>query len=234
VSFDWPLFLLVAARILPICVLGPLAGGQAVPGVVRVGTAAVLVGVLAPNLGTTVPAATLPLAIAAELLLGGVLAFAAAVPLFAARAAGSLADGLRGVSPPDERSPLGDWLELFALCLFFLLGGHLVLVGNLAATFGTLPPGLAPLDPARLLPSVLTASAHVFEAAIAVAAPLVLAQLFVELGTAMAGRVAGVSLSSATAGVRAIAGVAALLVSLAAISLALRGELQRAIALALP
>jgi len=232
VSLDWPLIFLVAARIVPICVLGPLIGGQAAPGMVRLGGAAVLVGVIAPHL--TAAPANLPLAVAAELLLGAALAFAAAVPLWAARAAGTLADSLRGVAPPDARSPLGEWLELLAVALFFLLGGHLVLVGNLAQTYAALPPGLAPLDPARLLPLVLEAGARVFEAALALAAPLVLAQLFVELGAAMAGRLSGVSLAGATAGVRALGAIAALLISLAAISLALRGELARALVLALP
>jgi flagellar biosynthesis protein FliR len=226
--------LLCAARVVPICLFAPLAGGGVAPGAVRLGTAAVLVAFLAPRLSTRVGAANLPLALLAEVLLGSVLALVAAVPLFAARMAGSLADAARAVSPPDGQSPLATWLELLALMLFFALGAHLVLIGNLAETFRSLPVGLAPVDPSRLLPLVLDASAHVFEAAIAVAAPLLLAQLFAEVAVVVAGRIAGTSLGPATAGVRSLAAVAGLLVSFTAVSLALRGELARAIALSLP
>lgn len=182
------------ARALPVVTLVPAFGLRAVPAPARVAMALGLMAGVAPALaGSPLPSRLLagtapwPLVLVAEVLTGLPVALAAAVPLWAATSAGGLVDGLRGVgeggsSPVVEgkTSPLGVAFGLLAGATFLATGGPahvaqaLLWGGTGAGTFTRL---------AAVIVGGITL-------AIALAMPLAVATLIVEVATALVGRAA--------------------------------------------
>lgn len=191
--------LLHGLRLAPIALSSPFLGGPLVPPVVRVALAAGLGGAAAAATGA--PAAVpggleLLVAAARELALGSVLAFLAAVPVEAARAAGRLTDTFRGatlselhVAPIRQReSASGDLLAQWVVVLAAWAGGDRLLLRGLLGSFAALPAGAAfPTLGAREL--VLQATAELLAAAVAVAAPAAAGVLAADLALALAARV---------------------------------------------
>jgi type III secretory pathway component EscT len=192
--------LLHALRLVPITLVSPFLGGPLVPAPVRVALAAGLGGAVALLAG---PPARAPGAIdlavagARELALGAALAFLAAVPLEAARAAGRLADTFRGatlselhVAPIRQReSACGDLLVQWVIVLAAWTGGDRLLVAGLLGSFAAVPAGAPfPADLTREL--VLHASSELLAAALAIAAPAAAGVLAADLALALVARVA--------------------------------------------
>jgi Bacterial export proteins, family 1 len=105
--------LLVAARLAPVTLLVPAFGGARVPWWIRIGLAFLLAGLLAP-LVAPAPIAHPELFIPKELAVGVVLALLAAVPFWAAQAAGAVSDAAAGLA-----GRLAELLLLFATFVFF-------------------------------------------------------------------------------------------------------------------
>jgi type III secretory pathway component EscT len=134
---------------------------------------------------------------ARELALGALLALLAAAPVEAARAAGRLADTVRGatlaelhVAPLRQReTALGDLLVEQVVALAAVGGGARLVVRGLVLSFLALPAGAraAPAGPTEL---ALAASAAVLVAAAAVAAPAVAGVLAADLAVAAMARLA--------------------------------------------
>lgn len=184
-----------AAVLLVACRCGPLL--LAVP-MLGVGGRLLALGLgtllLAPLLVPTVRMAELhgsqllPMCVR-ELLIGGALALAAAVPWAVATAVGSLADELRG----DERGKLrrrpiaAQLYGALALALYFGLGGARIGLTALAASYELLPlPGAALATPAAAAltaagQGVVTLSGRLLGLALQLALPLLCAQLGAEL-----------------------------------------------------
>jgi flagellar biosynthetic protein FliR len=200
--------LVAAARVAPIFLVAPFFGGQAVPVWVRI----VLAGLFAALLAPAVPAAGVtPLLLVKEAAIGLALAFLASLPLWAAEAAGSLAD-----------PRLGRFALLLGVTVFFVAGGHLAFVRALAASYDAVPVGALP---ARVpADAVLRATAQLVASAVGLAAPVLAAQIIVFIVLALAGRAA-----PAYGAVRALAIPFAFLLSVGAMALAVRGELAAAV-----
>jgi type III secretory pathway component EscT len=194
-----PSALLAALRLLPVAMASPFLGGPLVPPVVRAALAAVL-GVAGGALagGGHAPPAGLALVAAGarELALGTVLALAAAAPVEAARAAGRLADTLRGatlaelhVAPIRQReSAAGDLLAQWVVVLAAWAGADRLLLAGLVGSFASLPPG-APFPPGPALGAALLVSSEVIACAVAIAAPVAAGVLAADLAIALAARV---------------------------------------------
>jgi flagellar biosynthetic protein FliR len=198
-----------AARVAPIFLLAPFFGGQPVPVWVRVLLAALFAALLAPALP---PGAPSPLLLVKEAAVGLALGFLASLPLWAAEAAGSLAD-----------PRLGRFALLLGVVVFFVGGGHLAFVRALAASYDAVPAGALP---ARIpADAVLAATARLVASAVGLAAPVLAAQVLVFLVLALAGRAA-----PAYGAVRALAVPFAFLLSVGTVALAVRGELTAAVA----
>ncbi|HKA89133.1 MAG TPA: flagellar biosynthetic protein FliR [Haliangiales bacterium] len=200
--------LVAAARVAPIFLIAPFFGGQAVPVWVRI----LLAGLFAALLAPTLPAAGVPpLLLVKEAAIGLFLGFLASLPLWAAEAAGSLAD-----------PRLGRFALLLGIAVFFLGGGHLAFVRALAASYDAIPVGILP---ARIpTDAALRATAQLVASAVGLAAPVLAAQVVIFVILAAAGRAA-----PAYGAVRALAVPFAFLLSVGALALAVRGELASSV-----
>jgi len=219
--------LLHALRFLPLAVTSPILGGPLAPPVVRMGLGAG-VGLLAWALAGAPPAAAGGLLlvgpVARELALGAALAVVAAAPLDAARAAGRLADTLRGatlaelhVAPVRQReTALGDLLVQLTVALASAAGAGRLLVASVAGSFQALPAG-APLGAEPLVELALRCASSVFVTAVAIAAPAAAGVLAADLAVAAMARVAaGLQLPELAQPARASLGLAAVAAAAAA------------------
>jgi type III secretory pathway component EscT len=212
--------LLHALRLLPVAALSPFLGGPLAPPPVRLalgggaGLAAFLLGGARP---VALGGAALLAAAGAELALGGALAVLVAAPLEAARAAGRLADTVRGatlaelhVAPIRQReTALGDLLVQQVVVLAALGGGARLVVRGLLLSFAALPAGAA-VAPAPLAELALAACAAVLATAVAVAAPAVAGVLAADLAVSAMARLApGLALPELVQPARAALGLLA-------------------------
>lgn len=156
---------------------------------------------LAPLLGKAVAvgaaadAALLPLCLR-ELMIGGALTLAASVPWATARAAGALVDD---VGRPRQMGGRGASLAAplygtLALALFFGLGGARMAATALAASYELLPlprtaaPATTAAAAASAAQSLARVFGQLFPLVLALALPLLCAQLLAELGTVVFAR----------------------------------------------
>lgn len=231
--------LLGALRLLPVAMASPFLGGPLVPPAVRVALAAVLgaagAAIAGGPAGPPVEGLALLAAGARELALGAALAVAAAAPVEAARAAGRLADTLRGatlaelhVAPIRQReSASGDLLAWWVVVLAAWAGADRLVLAGLLGTFATLPPG-APFPAGPAAEAALLVSAEVIASAVAVSAPVAAGVLAADLALALAARVAPqLGAPSAAQPARAALG----LLALAAAASATGGRLVSLVAL---
>jgi type III secretion protein T len=189
--------LLCALRLLPLALTSPFLGGPVAPAAVRVGLSLGLGAAAARLAGATAPEGLLPLlrAAALELSLGTVLAFLAAVPVEAARAAGRLADTLRGatlaelhVAPLRQReSAAGDLLAQWVVVLAAWGGGERLLVRGLLGSFAVLRPGLE-FSASAAGELLLRGAAELLACAAAVSLPVAAGVLGADLAVSLAGR----------------------------------------------
>jgi type III secretory pathway component EscT len=210
--------LLAGLRLLPVTALSPLLGGPLVPPAVRVGLALTLGW--ATHAGAGAPPSTEPLSLLAagarELAMGGLLALVAVLPVEAARAAGRLADTLRGatlselhVAPIRQReSAVGDLLAQWCLVIAAWTGGDRLLLSGLLGTFALVPPGGS--LPAPLLGAAgIRLVTELTAAAVAMAAPAAAGVLAADLTVATVERIApGLGVAGAAQPARAALGIA--------------------------
>lgn len=213
-------------RLLPVVATSPFLGGPLLPPTARAG--------LALALGAAVRTATGPgngsgapfLAIAGtELAIGAALAFAASLPVEAARAAGRLVDTFRGatlgelhVAPIRQReTAVGDLLAQWTVALGAWAGADRLLVAALLDTFRTVPVGGAVPDALRL-ETGLSAATGLLSAGICLGAPAAAALLCTDLALSAASRLAPRSTPlDAAPPIRAALGLAAVALPAAAI-----------------
>ena len=162
---------------------------------------------------------------ASELALGAALAFAASLPVEAARGAGRLVDTLRGATLGELHVPLirqretavGDLLAQWTVALGAWAGADRLLVAALLDTFRTVPVGGA-LPGLLRLEAAASAAADLLSAALCLGAPAAAALLCADLALAAASRLAPrSSLLDAAPPVRAALGLAAVALPAAAI-----------------
>jgi len=148
-------YLLIVVRISPLLIMAPIWGSPLVPAQVRVFIVLIVAGLLLPVVRGPLPPGIgdsvflLALAVAQELLLGFLVAYAALLMFAGAQLAGQLVDvqvgfGIANVIDPLSSAQvtlLGQVQYLAALLVFLLLDGHHLLLTGLAATFGPAPLG---------------------------------------------------------------------------------------------
>lgn len=230
--------LLAAMRLAPVAMASPFLGGPIVPPLVRVSLAVALGlsgATLAGPPGAPPDGLALVAAGARELALGAILALVASAPVEAARAAGRLADTLRGatlaelhVAPIRQReSAAGDLLAQWIVVLAAWAGADRLLVAGLVGSFAALPPGAPfPTGPAR--EAALLVSGELVACAVAIAAPVAAGVLAADLALALVTRVApNLGAVNAAQPARAALG----LVALAAAASAAAGRLVSLVAL---
>lgn len=189
----------VMTRIGAALLAAPLFNAASVPVQVRIGVTGAVAVLICAWLPVTVPPSLLSLAgmatLAGEVLIGLALGFVLqlsfAAPVIAAEQIGgamgmsiaSAADPVSGVHSP----VLGQYFTVLLTLVFLGLGGHLMFLRLLVESYTAFPPGAAWLD-AQRLGLVTSFASDMFVAAIAIALPVTLVLLLVQLATAVLSR----------------------------------------------
>ena len=176
------------ARLTPVVVIVPAFGLRAVPGPMRVALALSLALAVAPAMRPALPGGPWSVRLMAEFVQGLPVAISAAVTLWIATMVGGLIDNLRGaqeasalpVVEPDS-TPTGALLSLLVAIAFLQGGGAAQAARAIAAAENVSTAGA--LNLARTLSSGVGV-------AVAVATPLVVVALVVEVTSALLARAA--------------------------------------------
>jgi flagellar biosynthetic protein FliR len=194
-----PALVLTALRVGGLLMVAPAWSARAVPMRLRTAILVLLAVLLLPTSTAGADLATLritPASFLAETAIGVVIGLAAALTIAAAEAAGELATltiGLSGAAIFDpvnntQGAILQQLMQLLALTVLLVGGGHVVMLRALGESFRVLPLG-APIAFAGLGAFVPTA-ATLFAAGVQFAAPVIAAVLLTNLALAILGRAA--------------------------------------------
>jgi flagellar biosynthesis protein FliR len=232
----WGAWALVLARVLGLCLTAP---GLAVPGLswrFRLGLAAMLGAVLAPVIGERLAApvdwAVVAWEGAGEMLIGAMLGTAAGLIVAGARAAGDLVAAQAGLSTTtlfdpesgEEVTPLGRLYGLVAMAAFLSLGGPLALVGALAESYAVFPPGESALSE-RTATFAFGQVGLALELALRAAAHPAIALIMAGIALAWLSRTApSLPFLVLALPIRAVLGIALVLLGLAALATILTGH----------
>lgn len=197
---------LLLARILPVVILSPVLGGDAVPNEAKIGLGVLLAAVLFPSVSdrvSSIPTQALPYIglLLKEMFVGVALAFVAALVFDAARVAGSIVDTMSGammaqVMVPQIQQQVTLYASLkvqLAIVLFLTLDGHHVIIEALAESFITVPPDQFPKFSNGVwafFDLILRTFGDMMIVGIALAAPAFLATFLTDLSLGLMNRVA--------------------------------------------
>jgi len=210
-------WLMVLLRTLGVIMQLPVLVGRPIPIPVRMG----LCVCLATLLTAVVPTAAMPTtlfaliaATAGEVMLGLLLGFVGRLAFAAIEMAGrtiSTEIGLTampGMGVPEPASePVAALLSSFAVILYFMFGGHELLISSLARSFQLTHAGSPAID-ALAGESLIRATGHVIELGLRIAAPFIAMNFLVTLAFAALGRaVPKMSVFVLSSSVRVIAGL---------------------------
>jgi len=188
---------LIFMRSLGIVILMPQMAGKSPPAAVRLCLGMALATILAG----IVPMAQLPnndlrfiYQIAGELLLGLTFAFLIQMTFSAIDLAARISSSEVGLSgspglntPEMGAEPLASFISSFSVILFFMFGGHLLVISAFARSFSIAPPG-APFINSAAPEFMIQQTSHVIELGLRLAAPFIALNFLVNLAFAALGR----------------------------------------------
>jgi len=194
------IFAMVAARVGTLVLIAPLFGSRSLPVQFRAALALVLALVIAPVYWHSSGAPldswfSVAMLVSAEILIGLFLALGLLIFFCSLELAGNLVGQVTGVAMPGvSASESGEaqqfpsaLLYLVGVVVFFIAGGHRLVMAGLLDTFQTMPPGSGRL-PTGLLPTLTVLLDQSFQLAVRIAAPAVLAVLCATLVTGFVSR----------------------------------------------
>jgi flagellar biosynthetic protein FliR len=197
---------LMMCRIVPVLVLSPFLGGEAVPNEIKIGTGVTLSIVLFPAVRDTmgaIPTSSLPYIglMLKELFIGMTIAYCVNVVFDAVRSAGTIIDTMSGSNNAQIYAPqLGQQVSLYSdnkiqltVVLFLTLNGHHLIIEALADSFVLVPLDRFPRFSQGLWPFfdlLIRAFGELMKISLAIAAPAMLAAFLTDLALGMVNRVA--------------------------------------------
>ncbi len=213
----------VMTRIGAALLAAPFFGAAAVPMQLRVGITGAIAVLVCAWVPVAVPPALLSaaglLAVAGEVLIGLALGFVLQLSFAAPTIAAELIGGAMGMSIATAADPgsgahspaLGQYFGVMLTVIFLGLGGHLQFLQLVVESYSAFPPGQSWLGAARL-ELIAGFAGAMFVAAIAIALPVTLVLLLVQIVTGVLSRSAP-SLNLFALGLPAgvLAGIAALI-----------------------
>lgn len=186
---------MVTARVGTLVFVAPVFGSRPVPVQFRAMLAVVLALVIAPiywhSSGVPLDSwAAVVMLVAGEMLIGLFLALGLLILFCSLELAGNLIGQVTGVAMPGVSASDGNQpqpfpaalLYLVGMAIFFVAGGHRLVMAGLLDTFQSMPPGSGRL-PTELLPTLTALLDQSFQLAVRIAAPAVLAVLCATLVT---------------------------------------------------
>jgi flagellar biosynthetic protein FliR len=230
------LLTLAAARTVPLALAIPVLGGPAFPMPLRLALGLGLAVLCLPVLSSAPAAASAlgwGLLAAREVLVGVVMGFVVASFFRAAEAAGELTDVLRTGDSPSAPSPLGGGQSgplgslflLLAAVVFLETGGLGHVASSLARSYEAIPlhAPMAEAYPRTAAMVVILASGKLIEAAVGLAAPVMVALLLVDVALGIVGRaVPRLPIPVIAVPTKALLGLAVVLLGLGSLDLALQ------------
>jgi flagellar biosynthetic protein FliR len=235
-------FGLVMARVATAVTLCPFLGGKSVSPPVKTGFSFLFTAVLLPGIGVQAPelsATTFVALLVKEALIGLTIGFLAQLIFYSIQMAGAIIDTERGMDQPGLFAPqlgsnvsaLGQLKLQAALVVFLTMNGHLIFLRALSRSFEQLPLLGFPRFPSGSLAmaeQIARVSAQVFVVALQLAAPVLLALFLVDVCFGVLGKVApGMNVFSESQPVKAVTGLAVLLLAVGFIFGRFEGVLSR-------
>jgi flagellar biosynthesis protein FliR len=195
---EYPLtWMMVFLRASGVVLLMPDFAGYTPPVIVRVGLTAflaTLVAGLVPLMHMPPDLWHLGISAGGEILLGLALGYVGRLSFAAVDFAGRLTSSEVGLSaapgfhgPDVSSAPLASMFSALAVILFFLVGGHLAVIGAFARTFEFAAPGHPAASPGAT-EQVLVGTAHMIELGVRIASPFIGMNFLVTLAFAALGR----------------------------------------------
>ena len=197
---------LMMCRIVPMLVLSPFLGGEAVPNEIKIGTGVTLSIVLFPAVRDSmgaIPTSAFPFIglMLKELFLGVTMAFCVNIIFDAVRSAGTIIDTMSGSNNSQIYAPqLGQQVSLYSdikfqitVVLFLTLNGHHLVIEALADSFVLVPLDRFPRFHQGVWPFfelLIRAFGELMKISLAIAAPAMLAAFLTDLSLGMVNRVA--------------------------------------------
>jgi flagellar biosynthetic protein FliR len=194
----WPLLALISARVIGLLLIAPVWSLRPVPVRVRGAAAVVFSAGLLPVAIRVTPVAgpEAPLlALATEFLLGLTIGLAAGIFLYGLSVAAEVVGLQMGLSLgaafgglTDMGAPgIGQIYQQFALGIFVVLGGPVLLISGLAESLILIPPGTA-IDFASGARATVALAGDVFRVAVHVVGPVMVTLLVTNLALAVLNR----------------------------------------------
>ena len=191
-------FLLVMTRLVTVLTVAPPFRGATMPVRVRVGIAAAVGFAVGPRVPVDVEIAVVPLivAIGYQVLVGALFGFLIQMLLSVPLVAGSMIDGLSGLSASSLFDPMADSAatpgarlnQLLASMILIGIGGHLLIVRGVIRSYEAAPLSGLRVDAIDTLLS--EGAGQLLLAAVEIAFPLLVALLMTEAALALAARAA--------------------------------------------
>lgn len=194
------IFVLVLTRVSSLLMTLPMLGTATVPMQIR-GLLAVGISLLIAPLywGVPIPPPEhlpgLAVLMAREALLGLAIGLAVMVLLSGMQLAGQVVSQMSGLSLAEVANPtfetsvpiFSQILEMLAVAIFFLAGGHRQVLGALLSSFEWMPPGNGRF-PSDMTSTLTAVAGHSFEIGIRASAPVMVAMLLAILIVALISR----------------------------------------------
>ncbi len=195
---QWPVFVLVSARVTGLMLISPMWSMVTMPRAIRGALTVVLTLAVmqhAPAYELPAELVQLPLPIALEMVIGIAIGLTAAVIMNGVAMAGEVVSLQTGLSLGPALAPmldtqvsgLGQIKSTLATMLYLSIGGHLFLITGLAESLQIVPPGSAVNLPLGARTAVDVAGT-VFSTGVRAAAPIMVTLLLVNVALALIGR----------------------------------------------